>query len=113
MAFIFVDVHGNGVAYVDNPNPIAGDPVTLYATPDPNEQLLDIMARDQGGHYIALDPSLTQQTFTYNSDWGNVVIEVYFSGSTPPQPTLTPQKIAVLFKKSRAKRENGKIYYRR
>lgn len=113
MAFIFVDVHGNGVAYVDNPNPVAGDPVTLYATPDPNEQLLDIIARDQGGHYIALDPGLTVQTFTYNSDWGNVVIEVYFSGSIPPQPTLSASTIALLFKKSMDKRQNkGRIYRR-
>ena len=87
MGFIFVNVQGAGTAYVDNPNPVNNDPVTLFATPDPGDTLNDIYAQDEYGHYIALDPNLTQQTFTYNSAWGNVSIYVEFSGSYPPQPT--------------------------
>lgn len=86
MAFIWVNVSGNGTAYVDNPNPIAGDQVTLYAYADQGEQINDIYALDSGGHYIAMYVQ-PQQTFTYNSAWGDVSIYVEFSGTTPPTPT--------------------------
>lgn len=90
MAIVDVYASGNGVAYVDNPNPYDGDSVTLYAEPYTGETLDDIVAVDQQGHSIALSPSTQIQTFTYRSSWGTVSITVTFSGGTPPTPPRFP-----------------------
>lgn len=104
MGYINVVVSGNGGAWVDNPNPVNGDPVTLNAYPYAGETLDDIYAIDQGGHSIALDPTLNQQTFYYDADWGTMTIYVTFSGGTPPpHPTTLPAWLIVLLKQKRSK----------
>ena len=88
MGQIIVSWSGNGTAYVDDTMPEPNQLVTLYCVPDSGETLEDIVATDSGGYSIALDPTLTQQSFRYNSAWGTVLINVYFSGApTPPTPT--------------------------
>ena len=100
MSNIFVNVTGNGYAYVTNPTPSDGDIVTLYATPDTGETLDDIIAIDSGGHSIAL--AVTQsQTFIYRAAWGDVSITVVFSGSTPPTPTYLPAWLIAVIKKAK------------
>lgn len=111
MAFIFVNVNGDGTAYVDNPNPLPNDLVTLFAYPDTGAELLDIIARDEGGHSIALSV-VPEQSFQYMSAYGNITIDVYFSGSTPPAPVITAKDIAIMFKLSN-NRNKGKNYRRR
>ncbi|MBO4695627.1 MAG: hypothetical protein J5656_06930 [Clostridia bacterium] len=93
---INVTYRGNGYAYIDDPNPEPNQIVTLYAYPDAGETIDDMIATDQHGYFIALDPSRTVQSFQYYSSWGNVQITVIFSGSTPPTPTTVP--IWLLFK---------------
>lgn len=101
MGFIDVIVSGNGQAWVDNPNPSNNDWVTLNAYPYAGETLDDIIAVDQHGYSIALDPTLSQQQFQYDETWGTVTISVTFSGGTPPTPVGVPEwLIAILAKKN-------------
>lgn len=99
MGFIWVNVTGNGTAYVDNPSPFNLDPVTLYAYPATGETIEDITARDSHGYAIAFD-KVTEQTITYHEEWGDVTISVEFSGTTPPGPGPTPGSVPpwLLFK---------------
>ena len=97
MAFITVSVSGNGVAYVDNPTPVDGDRVTLYAYPNSGEQINDIYGLDSEMHYIAFSIT-TEQTFTYSATLGDIIIYVEFSGTTPPTPSL-PNWLIVVLKK--------------
>lgn len=100
MSNIYVSVSGNGYAYVDNSSPSGGETITLYAVADAGETLDDITARDYQGYAIAL-ATVPQQTFTYNSAWGDMYISVVFSGSPTP-PTPTPGWMwAILFKRKR------------
>ena len=85
MSEIILNVYGNGIAYVDNNYPIDGDIVTLQANEDPGEELLDITARESHGYAVAL-ATTNLQSFTYQGSWGDLTIDVYFSGSTPPSP---------------------------
>ena len=98
MSDIYVNWSGNGYAYVDNSHPIESTTITLYCIPDTGETLEDVTARSQYGWAIAL---ATQeiQTFPYDISWGDMYIEVVFSGSTPP-PT-SEWLWAILFKKKR------------
>lgn len=101
MAFIDVIVSGNGSAWVDNNTPHNNEWVTLNAYSYAGETLDDIVAVDQYGHSIALDPTLNQQQFQYDSSWGDVTITVTFSGTTPPTPVGVPEwLIAILAKKN-------------
>lgn len=95
---VLVNVSGNGTAFVDNPTPLDGDPVTLYAYADPGETLDDIVAVDSHGQYIALAVQ-PQQTFNYDQTyWGDhITITVQFSGSGPTPPTPV-WKHVILFK---------------
>ncbi len=97
MGFIWVNVTGNGTAYVDNPSPFDGDTITLYADAAQGEQINDITARDSQGYAIAL-ATVPVQTFTYHSSWGDVTISVDFSGTTPPGPTPGSVPPWLLFK---------------
>lgn len=88
MAKINVSYSGNGTAYIDDANPEPNQTVTLYAIPDAGETLDDIVATDSQGYSIALAVT-QQQSFSYNSAWGNISIVVTFSGSGPTPPTPT------------------------
>lgn len=97
MSFIWVSVSGAGTAYVDNPNPVDGDTVTLYAYPDSGEQINDIYGIDSHGQYVAFSP-VTVQSFVYHALLGDITIYVEFSGTTPPTPT-TPAWFYAILKK--------------
>lgn len=99
MSNIWVTSTGNGSAYVDNPQPVDGDVITLYCTPDPGETLDDVTATDFQGYAIAL-ATVPVQTFTYQAAWNDMYINVVFSGS--PGPTPIPFWLwAILFKRKR------------
>ena len=95
MSFIWVNVTGSGTAYVDNPNPINGDVVTLYAYPDTGETIRDVTARESHGYAVAIAPF---DPFVYHESWGDLTINVEFSGTTPPTPSLPVWLIVVLKK---------------
>lgn len=82
---ISINTYGNGVASVDDYTPTSGQIVTLNCVPDSGETLDDIIARTTTGQSMALDPTLLTQTFTMPPN--DIIINVYFSGSTPPIPT--------------------------
>ena len=102
MGQIIVSWSGNGTAYVDDTMPEPNQLVTLYCIPDQGATLDDIIAIDSGGHYIALDPTLTQQSFRYNSAWGTMQIGVQFSGGgpIPPTPVGVPAWLIAVIKKA-------------
>ena len=78
MSNIFVNVIGNGSAWVDNPNPNNGDIITLYAYEDAGAALLDITAVDYQGYSIAL-ATTNEQQFQYDASWQDMTITVTFS----------------------------------
>ena len=78
MSDIYVNVTGNGQAWVDNSNPSHGDIITLYAYEDSGAYLIDITARSEYGYAVALDTTNVQQ-FQYESSWGDLTIDVVFS----------------------------------
>lgn len=69
---------GDGYAYCDNYFPNDGDTVTLTCVPDAHCTLLNIVATDEHGYYVALLVTEVQQ-FTYHSILGHVDIHVSFS----------------------------------
>ena len=95
MSFITVNSTGAGYAYVDMPVVEEGDRFTLYAYPYEGESIEDITATDSHGFAIAIAPF---GPVRYYEVWGDVTINVEFSGSTPPTPTLHEWLIAVLKK---------------
>ena len=78
MSNIFINVIGNGTAYVDNYTPNNGDIVTLYAYEYAGAALLDITAVDYQGYSIALATTNVQQ-FQYDASWQDMTITITFS----------------------------------
>ena len=78
MSNIYVNVIGNGSAWVDNAAPSNGDVITLYAYAVSGYFLIDISAVDQNGYSIAMAVTPVQQ-FVYDANWGDVTIAVKFS----------------------------------
>ena len=90
---IYVNVTGNGSAWVDNPTPNLGDTITLECIPNTGETLDDVQATDGNNYPVAVAVQQTQ-TITLSSSYdygGSITIDVTFSGTTPPTPT-TPRK---------------------
>lgn len=78
MSNIDVVVIGRGTAWVDNPSPVNGDIITLYAYADLDATLIDIIMWDSQGHSIAIGLAPVQQ-FQYDGSWGDCTIKVVFS----------------------------------
>lgn len=92
MAQVFLNIHGNGTARVDNEYPTVDDPVfTVYAFPLSHEDsFLRMQAWTHDDRPIAT-PDGNPMTLRWRSVWGNVYVDVYFTGSEPPEPpTPTP-----------------------
>lgn len=81
MSNIYVNVIGNGTAYVDNPTPNNGDIVTIYAYANVGATLLDLVMDDQGGAAIAVSVVPVQQ-ISYDASWGDCTITATFSHDT-------------------------------
>lgn len=84
---IYINVSGNGTAYVSNQHPEDGEDFTLYAIPAEGESLISpdgITARDSNGYSIAMMQT-SEYTYTYQAGWGYYIyISVEFTGTTPP-----------------------------
>lgn len=101
MSDIYVTATGNGTAYVDNPTPNDGDVITLYAYSFPPDTLYDVVATDSQGYSIALSVVPVQQ-FVYQGSWGNMFIDVTFTGVTPPPPLpWIKNNLWILFKRDK------------
>lgn len=83
MPLITVNYTGGGTAWVDNPNPSAGETVTLYAEPFEGATLDDIEAVDGEGYSIAL---YVQEEQTFEWQYDTMTITVTFS---PPKIDIT------------------------
>lgn len=77
---IYVNVTGNGTAYVDNPSPSEGDEVTLYCTPNGSDILEDVVGETITGYSVAL---YVQEIQTFTMPNESIIIEVTFSGESP------------------------------
>ena len=88
---IYLNVNGNGTAYVDNYHPETGEDFTLYAIANDPDTLDNIVGEDSHGYSIAMDVIPTK-TYPYREEYGDyIIITVTFSGETPPTPpTPTP-----------------------
>ena len=81
MSNIYVNVIGQGTAYVDNPTPNNGDVITIFAYANPGAQLLDLTMVDQNGHSIAINVTPVQM-LAYDGSWGDCTINATFSHET-------------------------------
>lgn len=86
MAEVFLNVQGNGIATTDAlPPMVDGEQFTITFTPDPGEDLLDVRAFDSHDYAVALPRVVNNEiTMNFRSGWGNLYVDIYFSGSTPP-----------------------------
>lgn len=94
MGKIFLNNMGNGSTYCAPPFGIDlsnNEQFTIYFAPDGGATLDDVRAYDSYDFPIAL-PAVSNNmiSMTFRSAWGNMYLDVYYSGSPtppPPQPT--------------------------
>lgn len=91
MAQIYFNVSGNGSYWTDAlPPMVDGEWFTVRFIPDPDCELLQVNAFDSYDYPIALPPILNNEiSMQWRSSWGNMYMDIYFTGSTPPPPTPT------------------------
>ena len=91
MARIFLSIHGNGHVNCVPPETgpfVNGETFTLYFVPDGGATLDDVRAYDSHDFRVALPAIVNNElTMNFRTSWGNLYVEVYFSGSTPPAPS--------------------------
>jgi hypothetical protein len=100
MGKVFLNVSGDGSAYCV---PIAGTELSdgerfeIYSVPFSGADLEDIRAFDSHDYAVALPPVVNNEiTMNFRSGWGNLYVDIYFSGSTPPGPSTIDWLIPVL-----------------
>lgn len=100
MAEVFLNVFGNGTASTDAlPPMVEGETFTMTFTPDAGETLDNVRAYDSHDYSVALPTVVNNEiTMTWRSAWGNLYVDVYFSGSTPPPPGPGSFPLWILFK---------------
>lgn len=107
MADVFLDVHGNGYANCDAVPPLVeGEQFTITLYPDPGEEILQVKAFDSHDYSVALAPIVDNKIImNFRSNWGNLYVEIYFSGGPePPSPgTFEPWLLAIIKKRRRGK----------
>lgn len=93
MAEVFLNVMGNGYATTDAIPPMSqGEQFTIHFYPDGDSTLEDVRAFDSHDYYVALPDVVDNQlTMKWQTFWGNLYVDIYFSGSTPPEPE--PEKV--------------------
>lgn len=91
MGKVFLNVSGDGSARCVPPageELVNGEQFTIYFTPDGGAELTDVRAFDSHDYAVAL-PAISDNTLTmaFRSGWGNLYVDIYFSGSPePPSP---------------------------
>ena len=86
MARVYFNVRGEGTAYTDTQDLIEGEEFTIYCVHFDDAQLLDVKlwTSDDQSIAITVGPEIT---LTYQSIYGNVYADIYFTGSVPqPEP---------------------------
>lgn len=107
MAEVFLNDHGGGYTTCDAlPPMVDGESFTIHFYPDADAELLDVRAFDSHDYSVAL-PSVVNNEITmqFRSAWGNLYVDVYYSGSTPPPPEpQTPWWLIIGIKKNNERR---------
>ena len=98
MAEVFLNTFGNGYATTDAlPPMVDGETFTINFYPDPGEDILSVQAFDSHDYSVALPPVVNNEiTMNFRSGWGNLYVDIYFSGSTPPGPSTNEWLIPIL-----------------
>ena len=88
MGEVYLNVHGDGSAWSDATSPMYdNEPFTVYFQPSVGATLDDVRAYDSHDYSIALPPVVNNElSMTFDERWGSIYFEIYFSGSTPPEP---------------------------
>jgi len=88
MAEVFINDFGSGHTTTDAIPPMTdGETFHLYFHPDGGSELLRVFATDSHDYNVALpDPVNDEIEMQFRSFWGNLYVESYYSGSTPPDP---------------------------
>ena len=114
MGKVFLNPSGNGHAYCVPPagsDMVSGESFTIYFVPDGGATLDEVRAYDSHDYPVALPAIVNNElTMTFRSIWGSLYVDIYFSGSTPPEPPepkLDLLTTLLLFKK---KLHNKKIF---
>lgn len=110
MADVYLNDHGNGYSRTDAlPPMVDGEPFTIVFVPDPGEFLMDVRAFDSHDYPVALPAVVNNEiTMNFRSGWGNLYVDIYYSGSTPPGPGPGPGAFPIWLLKKIADR-NRKI----
>ena len=95
MARIYITTYGNGTCYAIPDTVTNLEEFTLYAVPYEGETLEDLKAWTSYDESIAIAVA-EEQTITYRTEWRNVYVTAYFSGSVDP-PTPEPPTPAQKF----------------
>lgn len=108
MAEVFLNVHGNGMASTDAlPPMVDGEPFTITLTPDPGESVDSVRAYDSHDYAVAVPSPIDNVIYmNFRTAWGNLYVDIYFTGSTPPGPGPGdfPFWLLAFFKKKKHKR---------
>lgn len=86
MGQVFLNVSGSGYAYCIPPageQLVDGERFVIYSIPDAGCELDDIRAFDSHDYSVAI-PVGQQVSMVFRSSWGNLYVDIYFTGSTPP-----------------------------
>lgn len=88
MAQVFLNDFGNGYTTTDALPPLVeGETFTITFHPDAGEELLTVIAADSYDYNVALPEVVNNEiTMQFRTFWGNLYVESYYSGSTPPEP---------------------------
>lgn len=90
MGKVFLNVSGDGTAYcipAAGTELVNGERFEIYSVPFAGADLDDIRAFDSQDYPVAI-PVADHIVMQFRDSWGNLYVDIYFSGSpTPPQPT--------------------------
>lgn len=105
MAEVFLNTFGNGYVTTDAlPPMVDGEPFTIHFYPDPGEDIESVLGFDSHDYSVAMPPVVNNEIhMNFRSGWGNLYVDIYFTGSTPPGPSITEWLIPFI-KKMRDKR---------
>lgn len=108
MAQIYFNVFGNGTYWTDaNPPMVDGEWFTVRFIPDGGAELTEVRAYDSHDFPIALPPIVGNElSMQFRTSWGNMYMDIYFSGSTPPEPPTArmPWWLVIGLKKNNERR---------
>ena len=88
MADVYLNVHGNGMASTDAlPPMVDGEPFTITLTPDPDASVERVVGYDSHDYAVAIPAPVDNVIYmNFRSGWGSLYVDIYFSGSEPPEP---------------------------